>query len=138
MGKSSLTVSVDVKQHRTMLRHWFVSNMSTDIRRHEVLYHHCCRYYCCCWHRRCSYSQPTTPWTKAHSIHSDEAHFTNLPRSSSLSATFENFRLGVFRRSHSTSCAKILTVQARSRGRRWCWTLKLAQKRSRVGRWSWA
>jgi len=30
----SLTVSVDVKQHRTMLRHWsqFVPNTSTDIR----------------------------------------------------------------------------------------------------------
>ena len=26
-------------------------------------------------------------------------------------------------------------VQARSRGRRWCWTYKLTQKRSRVGRW---
>ena len=38
------TVSVDVKQHWTVLRHWsqFVSNMSTDMRRHEaLLYHHC-------------------------------------------------------------------------------------------------
>ena len=31
-----------------------------------------------------------------------------------------------------------LRVQARSRGGRWRWTLKLAQKRSRAGRWSWA
>ena len=33
----SLTVSVDVKQHSTMLRHWsqFVPNTSTDIRGHE-------------------------------------------------------------------------------------------------------
>ena len=31
-----------------------------------------------------------------------------------------------------------LRVQARSRGWRWCWTLKLDQKRSRAGRWSWA
>ena len=31
-----------------------------------------------------------------------------------------------------------LRVQARSRGGRWCWTLKSAQKRSRAGRWSWA
>ena len=38
----SLTVSVDVKQHRTMLRHWsqFVPNMSTDIRGYEALHHH--------------------------------------------------------------------------------------------------
>ena len=38
----SLTVSVDVKQHWTMLRHWsqFVPNMSTDIRGHEALHHH--------------------------------------------------------------------------------------------------
>ena len=37
----SLTVSVDVKQHCTMLRHWsqFVPNMSTDIRGHEGLLH---------------------------------------------------------------------------------------------------
>ena len=39
---TSLTVSVDVKQHRTVLRHWsqFVPDMSTDIRGHEPL-HHC-------------------------------------------------------------------------------------------------
>ena len=38
----NLTVSVVVKQHRAMLRHWslFVSNMSTDIRGHEALHHH--------------------------------------------------------------------------------------------------
>ena len=40
----SLTVSVDVKQHWTMLRHWsqFIPNkiMSTDIRGHEALHHH--------------------------------------------------------------------------------------------------
>ena len=38
----SLTVSVDVKQHLTMLRHWsqFVPNVSTDIRGHEALLHH--------------------------------------------------------------------------------------------------
>ena len=38
----SLTVSVDVKQHWTMLRHWsqFFPNMSTDIRWHEALHHH--------------------------------------------------------------------------------------------------
>ena len=38
----SLTVSVDVKQHWTMLRHWsqFVPNMSTDIRGHEAPHHH--------------------------------------------------------------------------------------------------
>ena len=38
----SLTVSVDVKQHRTMLMHWsqFVPNMSTDIRGHEALHNH--------------------------------------------------------------------------------------------------
>ena len=38
----SLTVSVDVKQHWIMLRHWsqFVPNMSTDIRGHEALHHH--------------------------------------------------------------------------------------------------
>ena len=37
----SLTVSVDVIQHRTMLRHWsqFVPNTSTDIRGHEALHH---------------------------------------------------------------------------------------------------
>ena len=37
----SLTVSVDVKQHWTMLRHWshFVPNMSTDIWGHEALLH---------------------------------------------------------------------------------------------------
>ena len=39
---TSLTVSVDVKQHRTVLRYWsqFVPNMSTDIRRHEALLLH--------------------------------------------------------------------------------------------------
>ena len=31
-----------------------------------------------------------------------------------------------------------LQVQVRSRGKRWCWTPKLAQMRSRAGRWSWA
>ena len=31
-----------------------------------------------------------------------------------------------------------LRVQARSRGGRWCWTLKRAQERSREARWSWA
>ena len=31
-----------------------------------------------------------------------------------------------------------LRVQARSRGGRWCWTLKRAQKRPRAGRRSWA
>ena len=31
-----------------------------------------------------------------------------------------------------------LRVQARSRGGRWCWTLKRTQERSRAGRWSWA
>ena len=38
----SLTVSVDVKQHWTVHRHWsqFVPNMSTDIRGHEALHHH--------------------------------------------------------------------------------------------------
>ena len=38
----SLTVSVDVKQHWTVLRHWsqFVPNMSTDIRGYEALLHH--------------------------------------------------------------------------------------------------
>ena len=38
---TSLTVSVDVKQHRTVLRHWsqFVPNVSTDIRGHEALHH---------------------------------------------------------------------------------------------------
>ena len=38
----SLTVSVDVKQHWTMLRHWsqFVLNTSTDIRGHEALHHY--------------------------------------------------------------------------------------------------
>ena len=37
-----LTVSVDVKQHSTVLRHWsqFVPNMSTDIGGHEALHHH--------------------------------------------------------------------------------------------------
>ena len=42
---TSLTVSVDVKQQRTMLRHWsqFVPNMSTDIRGHEALHHYRCR-----------------------------------------------------------------------------------------------
>ena len=35
-------VSVDIKQHGTMLRHWsqFVPNMSTDIQGHEVLLYH--------------------------------------------------------------------------------------------------
>ena len=39
---TSLTVSVDVKQHWTVLRHWsqFVPNMSTDIRGREALLHH--------------------------------------------------------------------------------------------------
>ena len=34
-------LSVDIKQHWTMLRHWsqFVPNMSTDIRGHEGLHH---------------------------------------------------------------------------------------------------
>ena len=38
----SLTVSVDVKQHRTMHTHWsqFVPHMSTDIRGQEALHHH--------------------------------------------------------------------------------------------------
>ena len=38
----SLTVSVDVKQHWTMLRHWsqFVPDMSADLRGHEALHHH--------------------------------------------------------------------------------------------------
>ena len=38
----SLPVSVDVKQHWTMLTHWsqFVPNMSTNIRGHEALRHH--------------------------------------------------------------------------------------------------
>ena len=47
----SLTVSLDAKQHWTILRHWsqFVSNMSTDIREHEVLHHHhvCALSWCC-------------------------------------------------------------------------------------------
>ena len=40
----SLTVSVDVKQHWTMLTHWsqVVPNMSTDIRGHSALHHHRC------------------------------------------------------------------------------------------------
>ena len=40
--RMSLTVSVDVKQHWTMLRHWsqFAPNTSTDIRGHEALHHH--------------------------------------------------------------------------------------------------
>ena len=39
---TSLKVSVDIKQHWTMLRHWpqFVPDMSTDIRGHEALHHH--------------------------------------------------------------------------------------------------
>ena len=38
----NFTVSVDVKQHRTVLRYWsqFVPNMSTDIRGREALHHH--------------------------------------------------------------------------------------------------
>ena len=38
----SLTVSVDVKQQGTVLRHWsqFVPNMLTDIRAHEALHYH--------------------------------------------------------------------------------------------------
>ena len=38
----SLTVSVDVKQHWTVLQHWsqFVPNMSTDIQGHGALHHH--------------------------------------------------------------------------------------------------
>ena len=38
----SLTVSVDVKQHWTTLRHWprFAPNILTDIRGHEALHHH--------------------------------------------------------------------------------------------------
>ena len=38
----SLMISVDVKQHWTVLRHWsqFVPNMSTDIWGHEALHHH--------------------------------------------------------------------------------------------------
>ena len=38
----SLTVSVDVKQHWIVLRHWsqFVPSMSTSIRGHEALLHH--------------------------------------------------------------------------------------------------
>ena len=38
----NLTVSVDVKQHWTMLKHWsqFVPNMSTTIWGHETLLHH--------------------------------------------------------------------------------------------------
>ena len=41
----SLAVSVDVKQHWTMLRHWwqFVPNLSTDIWGHEALLH--CHHY---------------------------------------------------------------------------------------------
>ena len=39
---TTLTVSVDVKQHWTVLRHWsqFVPNMSTDVRGHEALHHY--------------------------------------------------------------------------------------------------
>ena len=39
---SLITVSVELKQRWTMLRHWsqFVPNMSTDIRGHEALHHH--------------------------------------------------------------------------------------------------
>ena len=42
MSMSLITVSVDIKQHWTMLRHWskFVPNMSTDIQGHEALHHH--------------------------------------------------------------------------------------------------
>ena len=38
---TSLMVSVDVKQHSTMLTHWsqIVPNMSADIRGHEALLH---------------------------------------------------------------------------------------------------
>ena len=38
---TSLAVSVDVKQHWTVLRHWsqFVPNMSTDLQGHEALLH---------------------------------------------------------------------------------------------------
>ena len=50
----SLTVSVDVKQHWTILRHWwqFVPNLSTDIRGHEALHH---LHYGAC---ECSWSVP--------------------------------------------------------------------------------
>ena len=39
---TSLLVSVDVKQYRTMFTHWsqLVPNVSTDIRGHEALLHH--------------------------------------------------------------------------------------------------
>ena len=45
----SLTVSVDVKQHWTMLRHWsqFSPNMSTDIRGHDALLRHVSRMNAC-------------------------------------------------------------------------------------------
>ena len=38
----NLTVTVDIKQHWTMLQHWsqFVPNMSADIRGHEARHHH--------------------------------------------------------------------------------------------------
>ena len=38
----------------------------------------------------------------------------------------------------SGPCDACHRVQARSRGGRWCWTLKRAQRRSRAERWSWA
>ena len=38
----------------------------------------------------------------------------------------------------SSVCVIFTGIQARSRGGRWSWTLKLAQKRSWAGRWSWA
>ena len=50
----SLTVSVDVKQHCTVLRHWsqFVPNMPADIRGQEALLHH---------HRYCLLPPPPPP-----------------------------------------------------------------------------
>ena len=39
---------------------------------------------------------------------------------------------------HTPVCVITTGFQARSRGGRWSWTLKLAQKRSGAGRWSWA
>ena len=60
---TSLTVSVDVKQHWTVLWHWsqFVPKMSTDIRGHDALHHH---HHDVIW-LACHVSSVLLPWLTA-------------------------------------------------------------------------
>ena len=106
-----------------MLRHWsqFVPDMSTDIRGHEALHHH--------HHVRLTESRR------------DQEKGGELDSHEEVRLSFGGPG-EIKRREVSWTLTKKLDyhlrAQERSRGGRWCWTLKRAQERSREARWSWA